>query len=181
MTKKSKFRAGPVMPILVLTLICLVITAALAVTDHVTAPIIAETERAVAEQGRKDVLPLADGFELLDISGLPDTVTEVYRSTNDVGYVFMITCNGYGGKDTMNLVCGINTTGHISAVKVLSHKETAGLGSKITEPKFYTQFEGKDSSLRGIEFISGATRSSTYFTNAVRDAFTAYDLAKGAA
>ena len=181
MTKSSKFRSGPVMPILVLTLICLIITAALALTNSVTAPIIAETERAMAEQGRKDVLPLADDFEQLDISGLPGSVTEVYRATNGAGYVFMIKSDGYGGAKTMNLVCGISSTGYISAVKVLSHEETAGLGSQITDPKFYGQFAGKDSRLDGVEFISGATRSSTYFTNAIRDAFTAYELAKGAA
>ena len=50
----------------------------------------------------------------MEISGLPETVTEVYKSTNDVGYVFMLTCDGYGGKDTMNLICGIDNDGFIA-------------------------------------------------------------------
>ena len=180
MKSGSKFRSGPVMPILVLTLICLIITAALAFTNHITAPIIKETQRAVAEQSRKDVLPEADGFELLNISGLPETVKEVYKATNDAGYVFMITTDGYGGADTMNLACGMDQNGHITAVKVLSHKETAGLGSQITESKFTDQFIGKGSDLDGVDLISGASRSSGFFINAMHDAFDAYEMAKGA-
>lgn len=176
----SKFKSGSVMPILVLTLICLIITAALAFTNHITAPIIKETERAVAEQGRKDVLPKADGFELMDLKGLPESVKEVYKASNDVGYVFMITTDGYGGADTMNLACGMDSDGHITAVKVLSHKETAGLGSQITETKFTDQFVGKDSTLEGVDVISGASRSSGYFINSIHDAFDAYEMAKGA-
>ena len=181
MKTASKFRSGPVMPVLVLTLICLIITAALALTNHVTAPIIKETQRVVAEQGRKDVLPEAQDFELMDISGLPETVKEVYKTSNDVGYVFMITTNGYDGADTMNLACGIDSNGQITGVKVLSHKETAGLGSRITESKFTDQFIGKSAELDGVDIISGASRSSRYFINAVHDAFDAYEMAKGAA
>ena len=180
MKKGSKFRSGPVMPVLILTVICLVITAALAFTNHITAPIIKETERAVAEQGRKDVLPEADGFQLMDISGLPETVKEVYKATNGTGYVFMITSDGYGGADTMNLACGMDTDGKITAVKVLSHQETAGLGSQVAETKFTDQFIGKGSELDGVDVISGASRSSGYFINAIHDAFDAYEMAKGA-
>ncbi len=180
MKSESRFKTGNVMPIVVLTLICLLITAALAFTNHITAPIIIETQRAVAEQARKDVLPQAEGFKLLNMSGLPESVTEVYKAENDVGYVFMITSDGYGGKDTMNLACGIGADGNITAVKVLSHEETAGLGSRVTESKFTDQFIGKNADLEGVDVISGASRSSRYFINAVRDAFDAYEMAKGA-
>ena len=43
-----------VMPIAVLTVICLVISAALAMTNMVTAPIIEETSRRNAEAARKE-------------------------------------------------------------------------------------------------------------------------------
>lgn len=167
-------------PVLVLTVICIVISAALAVTNMVTKPIIEETEAKNAEAARREVMPQADGFELVEISGLPETVTEVYKSTNDVGYVFMLTCDGYGGKDTMNLICGIDNDGFIVATKVLSHKETAGLGSKVAEEPFADQFVGKDASLEGVEAISGASRSSGYYINGIKDAFTAFDMVKEA-
>ena len=76
--------------------------------------------------------------------------------------------------------CGIGADGNITAVKVLSHEETAGLGSRVTESKFTDQFIGKNADLDGVDVISGASRSSRYFINAVRDAFDAYEMAKGA-
>ena len=124
------------------------------------------------------MLPEADDFEEIQVDGLPDSITQVYRSTNDVGYVFMITSDGYGGRDTQNMICGIDSEGHITDTQVLSHEETVGLGSKITGDDFRSQFVGKDASLEGVDIISGATFSSNYYINAIRDAFTAYDLVK---
>ena len=63
-------------PILVLTVICLVTSVLLALTNAVTAPIIAATERAPAEAAKREVLPGADTFEVLQVAGLPETVTE---------------------------------------------------------------------------------------------------------
>ena len=184
MTKsKSSAMSDFVAPILVLLLICLVISTALAFTNDVTAPIIEETTRRLEEEARQEVLPDATGFELLDYSAeeLPGTVTAAYKASNDIGYVFMITSNGYGGKDTLSMICSIDSTGHIVDTKVLSHSETAGLGSKVTEDDFDSQFPGKDSALSGVETISGATWSSTYYITAINDCFAAYDMVKEAA
>ena len=102
--KKSSVKADFVMPILVLTLICLVLSAVLAFTNKVTDPVIIATENAIAEAARAEVLPEADGFTEVDVE-LPEGsfVTAAYKANNGVGYVFMITCNGYGGKGTMKL------------------------------------------------------------------------------
>lgn len=181
MTKKTGVKVDFVIPIVVLTLICLVISGALAITNNATAPVIEETTRRANEAARLEVLPEADSFQLVDVDDLPETVTEVYRAENGAGYVFMITCDGYGGKDTMHLICGMDADGVIVSTKTLSHSETAGLGSKTTEDGFRSQFVGKDSALNGVEAISGASRSSNYYINAIRDCFTAYELAKEAA
>ena len=165
-------------PILVLMLICLVITAALAVTNEKTAPIIEQTKKAQAEAAQKEVLPDADSFTQLELTGLPSTVTAVYKANNGSGYVFMLTAKGYGGD--MNLICGIDAEGKIVACKTLAHSETQGLGSKTTESKFRDQFSGKDASLDGVATISGATISSKAYIGVIKDAFTAYETAKGA-
>ena len=179
MTKtKSSVVSDFVLPIGVLLLICIVASALLAYTNSVTAPIIAASEEEAARQARIAVLPEADDFEEIQVDGLPDSITQVYRSTNDVGYVFMITSDGYGCRDTLNMICGIYSEGHITDTQVLSHEETVGLGSKITGDDFRSQFVGKDASLEGVDIISGATFSSNYYINAIRDAFTAYDLVK---
>lgn len=71
-----------VLPIVVLTVICIVVSLALAFTEQATAPIIAAAEKAAAEAAEREVLPSADSFELVQATGLPDGVTEVYRATN---------------------------------------------------------------------------------------------------
>jgi len=179
MNKTSNVKADFVQPILVLTLICLVASALLAWINGITAPIIEETEAAIAAAARMEVLPEADDFTKVD-AALPEGsfVTEAYKANNGAGYVFMITCNGYGGKNTMNLICGIDADGKIVATKTLSHKETAGLGSKTTEPGFRDQFVGQDSSLSGVDTISGATFSSNYYIEGITSAFEAYELLK---
>ena len=176
-TKSSAF-SDFVLPIGVLLLICIVASALLALTNSVTAPIIAEAEEKAAEEARIAVMPEADGFEEIQVDGLPETVTGVYKATNGVGYVFMLTADGYGGRNTLSITCGIDSEGKITDTQVLSHEETVGLGSKITGDDFRSQFVGKDASLEGVDIISGATFSSNYYINAIRDAFTAYDLVK---
>ena len=180
MTKSSNVKADFVMPILVLTLICLIASAVLAFTNNVTEPIIEETEAAIAEAARIEVLPEADGFTQLNVD-LPDDsfVTEVYKANNNVGYVFMITCNGYGGKGTMKLICSMDTDGRIIATKTLADAETAGMGSKTADDAFRLQFAGKDASLEGVDTITGATFSSNYYIEGIRSAFEAYELVKG--
>ncbi len=167
-----------VKPILVLTLICLFISAALAFTNQKTAPIIEQAERTKAEEARKEVLPDADSFTLMELSDIPSAVTEAYKADNGAGYVFMLTAKGYGGD--MKLICGIDKEGKITACRTLSQSETQGLGTKTTEPEFRNQFNGKDSALSGVETISGATISSKAYIGAIKDAFTAYEAAKGA-
>lgn len=166
-----------VLPILVLTVICLVVTAALAFTEQATTPIIQETERINAEIARKEVLPEADGFELLALEGLPEGIVEVYNATNGAGTAVIVEGAGYGG--TMRIIVGIGSDGKIAGSKVLSHGETAGLGSKVAEPKFLSQFPGQDESLSGVSAIGGATISSRCFIGAVEKAFSAQKIAQG--
>ncbi len=167
-----------VMPILVLTVICLVVSAALAFTNAETAPIIAETVRASAEAARVEMLPEADSFTELPLTGAPVSVTEAYKADNGTGYVFMVSTKGYGGM--ISIICGIDSGGVIARCKVLTHSETKGLGSKITSNDFLSQFSGKDAHLSDVDTISGASISAGAFISAIEDAFVAYDIVKEA-
>ncbi len=166
-----------VLPIVVLTLICLIISAGLAITNDVTAPVIAKAAADRAETARNAVIPEAEGFELIETEGLPATVTEVYKTTNNVGYIFMLTASGYGGD--IELLCGIAPDGTIITTKTLQQSETKGMGSKITEAPFAGQFPGKDAALTDVDMISGATISSRAYLGAIKDAFAAYEIVKG--
>ena len=118
-------------PIIVLVLICVIMSGLLAFTNGITAPIIAEAERKANEEARLEVLSAADTFDKVEADGLPDAVREVYKAANGAGYTFSLTTTGYGGKNTLKMTVGIDGEGKLTGVKVLSHKETAGLGSKI--------------------------------------------------
>ena len=76
---KSNAANDFVKPILVLALICLVMSATLALINSVTRPIIEDTEAQIAEAARMEVLPEADGFKEMDIDIPEDSsVTAVY-------------------------------------------------------------------------------------------------------
>lgn len=168
-------------PILVLVLICAIMSGLLAFTNSVTDPIIKKAEEEAKKAARIEVLPGADDFLQVEQAGLPDAVTEVYQATNDAGYTFSIVAQGYGGRNTLKMTVGIDGEGKLTGVKVLSHKETPGLGSKITADEgFYGQFPGLDAAgAAAADTISGATFSSNYYKAALADAFTAFELVKG--
>ena len=179
---KSNVMSDFVLPIVVLVLICAVMSGLLAVTNNVTDPIIKAAEEEANRAARLEVLPQADDFEEVTVEGLPDAVTEVYRAANGAGYTFSITAQGYGGKGTLKIAVGIDMDGKITGTKVLDHKETAGLGSKITGDAFQGQFPGQDagyvSDIKNIDAIGGATRSSNFFRLALTYAFEAFNLVK---
>ena len=163
-----------VKPILVLTLICLIISGALAFTNSVTEPVISKAAKEREENARNEMIPDADGFELVPIDGLPPTIREVYVSINNVGYIFMISISGYGGD--MRIICAIDPGGRLIASSAVEHNETKGIGARVAESAFSDQFGGKDERLDGVEAITGATISSNAYINAIRDAFAAFEI-----
>jgi Na+-translocating ferredoxin:NAD+ oxidoreductase subunit G len=98
----------------------------------------------------------------------------VYEGDNIAGYTFIAVGNGYGG--TINLLIGMNPDYTLRDMEVLSHTETPGLGSKITEEPFIEQFIGlsvddialsKDGGK--IDAITGATISSRAVASAIQE------------
>ena len=173
-------------PIIVLVLICVIMSALLALTNKATAPVIAAAEEEANRVARLEVLPEADSFLQVEIAGLPEAVQEVYQAENGAGYTFSLVAEGYGGKGTLKMVVGIDAEGKITGTKVLSQSETPGLGAKIvSDASFSAQFPGKDASyvsdIKNIDTISGATRSSNFYRLALTYAFEAFDMVKGAA
>ena len=98
----------------------------------------------------------------------------VYEGDNIAGYTFTVAGNGYGGP--ISILVGMNSDYTLRDMEVLSHTETPGLGSKITEELFTEQFAGlrvdeivllKDGGK--IDAITGATISSRAVTEAIQD------------
>ena len=179
MTKaKSTVKVDFVLPIAVLTIICLVCSGLLGYFNSLTSPIIAETEAAEAAKARAEVLPEADSFTELDWTQPEGSfVTAIYKADNGAGYVFMVTGNGYGGKGTMKLVVGMTPDGAVVKTVTQQHSETAGMGSKTADEPYRSQWEGKTAdTMDQVEAVSGATISSTHYMNSMRSVFEAYAL-----
>ncbi len=174
----SKKPESAVKSLVVLSLICLVVTAALALTNGVTAPI---SEAAAAERAtlaRMEVMPDAADFSEVSTDGLESNVVDVYKADNDAGYVITTKVNGYGGD--MTIMCGINNEGLITDTKVMADSETPTLGGKVKLDPYKGQYPGKDATLEGVDTISGSTISSRAYESAIHAAFDAYEQVKGA-
>jgi electron transport complex protein RnfG len=165
-----------VKPILVLSIICLTVSTALALMNYATRPIITAAAAARARDVMNSIIPNSQGFEPIDVTMLPPTVREAYRESGGMGYIFIVFVNGYGGE--IKIICGIDPDGSVIHSSTVAHTETKGLGSVIAEPWFEDQFDGKDNRLDGISTITGATISTRAFIRAINDAFEAYGLVR---
>jgi electron transport complex protein RnfG len=107
---------------------------------------------------------------------------EIYPAKKDsvvVGYaVNTYTKKGFSGNIT--LMAGFKPDGSIVNITVLEQKETPGLGTKMTEPKFKEQFNDKNPSQYSmkvkkdggqVDAITAATISSRAFCDAVQKAY----------
>ena len=166
-------------PIIVLTAICLVVTALLACVNGITSPIIKAAEEKAAALARSEVLKEAKSFEKLDIS-LPDGAADIFKGNDNSGYVIITKAKGYGGD--IKIICGIRPDGSIENIKTLSHSETSGIGSKAADNKsgYNQKYIGKNAdNYTEVDTISGATISSKAYKKAVGIAFDSLKAAKG--
>lgn len=163
-------------PIVVLCVMCIVVTGALAATNSVTAPVIAEATRVAQENARKELLPDADNFTKVDVQA--ENVSDVYVADNGVGTVITCAGKGYGG--TITVMVAFNPDDTVKQIKITEQAETAGLGAKIsTDKDFQNSFSGlpaEDFTVSDINAISGATISSKAVTAAVNAAIDAYNM-----
>lgn len=152
----------------VLIAICAVMAILLALTNAVTAPVIKQNQDAAANEALLVVMPEGEGFEKMDISGyiLPSTVTEVYKEAKG-GYVITLTTAGYGSG--LIVMCGISPDGTVTGAVCLGSTETLGY-----EKTFGENFTGKDAAgVDAIDTISGATKTTAAYKNAMKDALNA--------
>jgi len=164
-----------------LVLVCLLSSLCLAVTSKLLSPTIDINNDNKLTGALKEVLPGASSFYSPEwfvdaFSAYPD-VESVYigkSETGSVGFAIIYLAPGYN--DNIKLLVGI-TADKISDVKILSHQETPGLGSRITETRFISQFSGKQLSSKKQDFdtITGATISSTAVVAGVLDTLSSLD------
>ena len=155
--------------ILVLVCICSVVAVLLAVTNTVTAPLIAKNENEKVQKALLEVMPDGKSFNQLDTGAytLPSTVTEVYKSENG-GYVIKLNTTGYASG--MVMICGVSAEGKVTGTKLISSNETPSIGGAALQ-SFAPNFVGKDSeSVGSVDTVGGATKTTAAYRSAVKDA-----------
>lgn len=180
-------------PTVSLFVICLCVTALLAVTNAVTKDAIAYQQELSAAESRQAVCPDAVDFEKVeyDVQGV-ECYKALDESGNLIGYAISSASRGYGGD--VKVMTGVNAEdGSVIAINVYDNSgETPGLGVNTSGEKFTSQFvglssgtgvtvdkdAGKNPDSVAVDSVTGATISSRAVTNAVNQAFDAYNAVK---
>ena len=156
---------------LTLFLITTIVAGLLGLVNYVTADTIAEQIAQKAENAMRQVLE-ADSYEPLDVPE-ESAVTAAYRA-GDRGYVVRVAPNGFGG--AIDMMVGVDVSGAVTGVAIVSQSETASLGANCTREDFRAQFTGKTGTLSvskdggEIDALTGATITSRAVTSGVNTA-----------
>ena len=174
-----------IVPAVSLFLICVVVTALLALTNAVTAPKIDALAVETQEASKKQVLSSADSFseeKQVEKDGVSYTYYDGLASDGSVmGYVFVTSAKGYGGD--ISVMVGVLGDGTVAGVNILSINETAGLGMNAKNQSFLDQFLGKSGEIgvaknnpsdTEIQALTGATITSRAMATAVNTALSLY-------
>ena len=182
MTKKN------ILPVVVLTVICVIVAALLGVVNHFTAEQI-ETNKRIEEQksliavlptelgfrtvySSKGEIPEADkSYEITDEmkSRLPGSVMNVYHDIGGSGYVVTLATTTQYSTDDMTVTVGI-TEGKIVGVALTGYYESRDFGQQ-TYPQTYVGATLDDVDSHGL--VSEVTYSSKAFRALMSDALSA--------
>lgn len=177
---------------------CAIAGAGLSFTYAATAERIAEQERMAVERALTEVLG-GDAADLVftEVEGDvltraahaagPTPVQTIFRVEGAagelVGWGLAVAPRGYGGP--VRMIVGMDSAGSVTGVKVVSHKETPGLGDKVVADKGYlAKFEGlsardAERGAKQIDAVTGATKSSRGVRDGVIAASKAWSAALG--
>lgn len=191
--------------VLVLFIITAISAFLVALVNDLTKETIEQKKKETEDLAKLEVLPAYDGeVELIDtvrkISDFEVVVTTVKKKADGelLGYAVKapsITRNGYA--DRITLMVGFveqdDSTTLISGVKVLSQKETPGLGANMIKPNNKLEASikrqpnpaqlvfkvKKDDKSGSFDALTGSTISSRAYVNAVETAYAGYLWATG--
>jgi len=184
---------------IVLVIVTLISAVSLGFLQNLTEPARVAEAKAATDSALKIVLPDAKTFkqESKDIKGKK---VDYYEGLNEAGEVigYASVAGAAGYSSIIKVMVGVDKEFKVKAIKVLSQKETPGLGDKVNEvlskktlvgmamgkkydekglrPWFQIQFDGKETPVMvqkdggTIDAITGATISSRAVCHAVNEA-----------
>lgn len=177
------------MPAIILTMICLVTTFLLALTNQFTFLPRLQLEAETARADQQAMFATASTFDEIDLAGreadfrgIQSAFVARDAAKATLGFVIKSSYRGYGSN--VPVLVAIDNSGKILNLKILANEETPGLGKKVENKSFYSQFAGKsiskaftvnpaETSKVKIDAVAGATISSRAVTEAINQAAAA--------
>lgn len=171
-----------IMPSFVLTLICVITAGLLSIAYHATYTDTSGTMTDELKSACTEIFGAADYSIIMTEDEDGESVAAAYGKANAViigkegQYLFEVTVDGYE-KSGITLLIGVEDNS-VAGIYPLSINETPGLGTKIQDQDFLTQFNGvkQTQDMDVIDSITSATLSSNGVKNAVTIALEAYNL-----
>jgi len=183
MAKKESSFKNMVVTLFVITMIA---GFALGGVYNATTEPIALAKKAKTEAALKAVIPDFDTiytFKVLPADGADSLIlNKGFKDGQLVGIAIETYSNKGYDPTQIKIMVGFTPVGEIINTSVIQHKETPGLGTKMKDPKFYTQFQEKNPDSfklkvkkdRGdVDAITAATISSRAFCDALTRAHVA--------
>lgn len=164
---------------LILFLICVIVTAALAGTNFITKDRIAQLNIQAEKDAMAEVIP-ASLYEKgsIKVNGESKDYFVAKNGEEILGYIVTTVAQGYGGE--VRVMTGVDSNGNIINVRILAaDDETPGLGAKVKNKDFYNQYIGKSTGVglvknspaeNDVVAVTGATFSSSAVNTAVNEA-----------
>lgn len=153
-----------------------------------TTPYIQANQAQARKQAINEVLPNVEQVEEVEKNG--SVFYEGYDAEgNQIGVAFQNSGGGYNG--IIEIMIGVDLESNkIYKISVLEHQETPGLGARITENDYKSNFEDKafgnynvvktpPSEEMQVQAIAGATISSESVTRIIEDALDKINSAYG--
>ncbi len=154
-------------PAIILGVICLSVTLMLASVNALTEDVIAEAQYQKEQQDLQKIMPNGKNFVPITATDIPKSITNVYIEDGG-GYVFRISTKGYN--TGLVILCGIDANGNLTGVNSTITNETPSKESGIGD-----LFDGMTIENQKEIIVSGATKTSKAYSDAVRDAFEAFE------
>lgn len=184
---KTKKAPNPILRLgLILFLVTAITAGILGYVNYLTKDTIAMRKAQATAEAYSEVLPVGEGetYDEIDFDQTAyPTVDKISKASGGEGYVVELSFSG--AQSTITAAVGIDSTGTVTGVSIISSAETSGLGAKASEPAFRDQYKGAAEHVAltknggEINGISGATITSTAVTNAVNTAMDAVASVQG--
>jgi len=129
-------RSGGLFTILFLTFIVFLSIVALFVVDDLTAERIVAAHQAAIKRMLTALFPEMEAYTY----DAQLRVYSIFKADELVGEAFIAQARGYGGP--IDILVGLEPDYRLRGIRIISQRETPGLGTRITEAEFLDQFVG---------------------------------------